>query len=663
MNQTKLQVKQKPLIFDEFFELGQQETLSPFLTESSRNLASHLTFKSSLLALVLLVCSYLFSFSQNLLPLSQVFLIGVYFLAGIPALIEAIEDLFILDINIDILMTLAAFSSVLIGSSLEGGLLLVLFALSGSLEDAVSGKAKSAISSLHQLSPSKATVIDEDGTLIDRSIKDIPVGTHILVKASQVVPLDGVVIDGISSVNLYHLTGENFPIKKEIHDQVPAGAKNLDGALTLKVTATSHDSTLSKIIELVTEAQEAKPKLQQFFDHFSSRYAISIILLATLFTLIFPFIFDIPFFGREGSLYRSLSFLIAASPCALIIAIPIAYLSALSVSARHGILLKGGMTLDALHGCKILALDKTGTVTTGDLEVISIQPLGEKNAIQEAISLAYALEKNAVHPVAKAIIQYAIEQNISSSEIQEFKQVAGFGLMAKSKKGEQIVIGRPEFVASKLQGINGENLLKKTEPLLKKGELISCLSIDQDTYLFSFKDHLRPLIKSSIDTLKKNQKLKIVMLTGDHEYSAKKIASELQIDEYYADLTPENKLDLVSQLSENQNLAMCGDGVNDAPALARASVGICMGKLGSRAAIDASDIVLLHDNIELLDWLFTKAHQTNRIVKQNLTLALTAIIFAALPAIFGWIPLWLAVILHEGGTVLVGLNALRLLKK
>jgi heavy metal translocating P-type ATPase len=659
-SETKIQT---PYPFDDFFDLGLKEEQSPFLMKSSRKWGINLNLKASLLALFFLLVSFILSFYTALIPLSHIFLIGVYFLAGIPALIEAIKDLMDFDINIDILMTVAAFSSVLIGSGMEGGLLLVLFSLSGSMEDAVSTKAKSAISSLHKLSPAKATVVEEDGSHIERSIKDIDVGTIILVKASSIVPLDGIVINGISTVNLVHLTGESFPIIKKVGDDVAAGARNLEGAITLKVTNSSANSTLSKIIDLVTEAQEAKPKLQRFFDQFSSKYAMSIILASAFFAITFPYILHIPFLGFEGSLYRALSFLIAASPCALIIAIPIAYLSAVSVCAKKGILIKGGVTLDALAKCKILALDKTGTVTTGDLEIISITPLNDIGSVPQALSIAYALEKNAVHPIAKAIIAHAKAFNAENIEIKNFNEIPGQGLNAELLDGTQLYIGRPDFIASNLEAKEKLKLLDKTAKFLENGELVACLAVGKSLYLFSFQDNLRPDMKKSIDALKKNHNLKIVMLTGDHKTSARKIAEKLGIEQYYADLNPENKLDLVSKLSQNHELAMVGDGVNDAPALARASVGICMGKLGSGAAVDAADVVLLHDNIEYLDWLFEKSNQTTRIVKQNLFIALSAIAIASIPALGGYIPLWLAVVMHEGGTVLVGLNALRLLRK
>lgn len=657
-----------PVVFDEFFELGLQESVSPFLTPETRAWGANLTLKASIAAAVILLISFALSFSYTFLPLSHFLLITVYFLAGIPSLIESVEDLLSLEVNIDVLMTLAAFSSVLIGSGMEGGLLLVLFALSGSIEDAVTSKAKSNISSLNKLSPTKATVIEEDGILLERALSDISTGTHILIKSGQIVPLDGVVIEGISSLNLVHLTGENMPVTKKIGDEVPAGGRNLEGALVVRVTHTSADSTLARIIQLVTQAAEARPILQRWFDKLSEGYAITIILLAALFALVLPWVIGIPYLGFEGSVYRGLAFLIAASPCALIIAIPIAYLSAISVCARRGILLKGGITLDALASCKSIAFDKTGTLTTGELTCEGLEPINNASAQEQelALSAAYAMERNSVHPIARSILSYAKSKNIPNLQIKNFKTVAGYGLeaMAPVPGGDlEVYIGNPDYILPKLQTEVAEKLKEMSRKYEERGDIISVMLMGDKVFLFRFQDTLRPKIKATIESLQKKHRWTSVMLTGDHEQSAKRIAKEVGITEYHASLKPEDKLEFVSNLACEKGLAMIGDGINDAPALARATVGISMGKVGSTAAIDASDIVLLHDNIELLDWLVDKAYKTQTIVRENLFVAVAAICIAAIPALLGLVPLWLAVVLHEGGTVLVGLNALRLLKK
>ncbi len=654
----------RPLVFEEYFETGQQEEASPFLTPSSRRWGHNLPLKAAFGALFLLIGAFLLHLSPTLSPLGYFLLIWVYFLAGIPSLIESIEDIANGQINIDVLMTLAAFGSVLIGSPFEGGLLLVLFALSAAMEDAVTSKAKSAISYLHKLSPSKATVILDDGQYIERSIRDIVVGTEILVKSGEVIPLDGTVVKGISTVNLVHLTGENLPQLRKEGDSVPAGGNNQEGALVLKVTHTSADSTLSRIIQLVTEAQEARPKLQQWFDKVSKTYATSIISLAFIFALTMPYILNVPFLGNEGSIYRSLAFLIAASPCALIIAIPIAYLSAVSICARRGILLKGGVTLDALAGCKTIAFDKTGTVTTGELQCLGIEPIGivSKEQEKEALAIAHAMELNTVHPIARAILKYAQNSKVPPAKIENFKTIPGYGLEA-TFNSVPVYIGNAEYIFDKLPKDVSDRVRSKIKESENNGELSAILLFGSTPFVMRFKDTLRSNIKPMMEQLQNVDKLRLVMLTGDHEQNARKIVEETGIKEFHADLRPEDKLAYVSDLAQKDDLAMVGDGINDAPALARATVGICMGKTGSGAAIEAADIVLLHDNIDLLGWLYNKAKMTQAIVKQNLILATGAILVAVIPSLLGFFPLWLAVVMHEGGTVLVGLNALRLLRK
>lgn len=648
--------------FGEFFETGQDEVLSPFLTPDSRKWAINLSLKSSLFSAVLLACAYFFYFYSSTTALSYLFLLFVYFLAGIPSLIESIEDLYNLNVNIDVLMTLAAFGSVLIGSPLEGGLLLVLFSISGAMEETVTRRAKDSISSLHKLTPTRAGVIGEEGIIIERALSEITPQTKILVKAGQIIPLDGEILEGTSSVNLVHLTGENLPVTKKPGDIVPAGALNMEGALVISVTHTSTDSTLARIIQLVTEAQEAKPQLQRWFDRLSKSYATTIILAAFFFALSFPILLGIPFLGHEGSIYRALAFLIAASPCALIIAIPISYLSAIGSCAKKGIILKGGIILDALATCKKIAFDKTGTLTTGELVCLGFEPLfNETNTSTEtALDIAFALEQNAVHPIASAITKYAISQNRKPYPIQDFKLIAGYGLEA-FVENLPVAIGNPEFIVPQLNGNNRSLLERKIQTILAEGELIALMLMSKEVFIFRFQDTLRPRVKKTLDQLKRDG-YDLMMLSGDHYESARSIAHKLGINDIRANLKPDDKLEIVSEEASKTGLIMVGDGINDAPALARSTVGISMGKVGSAAAVEAADVVLLQDNIDNLDWLMRKAKKTQAIVRENLFIATLAIFVASIPALGGIVPLWLAVLLHEGGTVLVGLNGLRLLK-
>lgn len=647
-------VSDKIDIFDEFFDSGMEESISPFLTRDSRKWGKNLHLKASSIAAFLLICSFLFPVS------SPIFLLFTYFFAGIPALIASVEDTLNFEINIDVLMTLAAFLSVLIGSGAEGALLLVLFSFSHAMDDAVRTKAKGAISAIKKVAPTKAFVIGHEGVLIERSVKDIRPHTLIFVKAGEIVPLDGKVVKGASSVNLVHLTGENAPVLKKEGDQVAAGSRNLEGSLTIEVLRTSSDSTIAQIIKLIMQAQSAKPKLERLLDKISSKYAMTIIGLSILIALSFPFLLSLDFLGKQGSIYRALSFLIAASPCALIIAVPIAYLSAVSVCARKGILLKGGIVLDALATCKAIALDKTGTLTEGELTLLKIQKVttGDSDGYSDlAFQLAYTLERNVIHPIAKAIINEAEEKKIPPLTITDFTSHPGYGLEA-NYDGKKVFIGNKDFIFPKL---NNKEVVE--EKVRLENTPYTLLLYEDKVFIFRFKDRLRADVKKTLVALKQKWKLRLLMLTGDHYESAKVIANEADIDEFYADLRPDQKLNIIDTLAKKENLAMVGDGINDAPSLARATVGISMGKKGSATAVDASDIVLLNDNIEHLEWLFNKGYATKKIVYQNLFFALLAILAATIPAIFGWIPLWTAVLVHEGGTVAVGLNALRLLGK
>ncbi|MCH9609708.1 MAG: Cadmium-transporting ATPase [Chlamydiales bacterium] len=630
-------------LFEPFFDSGMEESISPFLTPSSRRWGKNVTLKASVFAAVLLLFSFALSFFPQSGASSDLLLLFTYFFAGVPALISALDDLKRLEINIDVLMVLAAFLSVFLGSGKEGGLLLVLFSFSSAMEQAVSTRAKGAIRSLKKLSPRFAYVVQADGTLLARSVRDVSPGTLIQVKAGGVIPLDGVVVSGRSSINLVHITGENLPVVCEKGDAVQAGGSNLEGSLTISVTHTNSDSTIARIIRLISSAQETKPKLQRWFDRVTNRYAMSIIALSFFFALSIPFFSPLGFLGKEGSIYRALAFLIAASPCALILAMPIAYLSAISSCARQGILLKGGVTLDALARCKTVAMDKTGTLTEGKLSCVTA-PSGKP------LEIAFALEQHVDHPIAKAVCLFAKNQRLQPAQISDFKSIAGSGIEG-IYQGEKVYMGNAKWIG----GMLGKELAQT-----EGNETHAFLLIEKNLYLFSFKDMIRKEALQTVKNLQEKRKMEVVMLTGDHEASAKAVAKEAHLKSYHANLMPEDKL---RYIIENENLVMIGDGINDAPALTQATVGIAMGKNGTDTAISAADIVLLQDNIDKLDWLLEKADHCGKIVKQNVTIAGAAICFATLPALLGYIPLWLAVLLHEGGTVIVGLNALRLLRK
>ncbi len=650
-----------PYLFDEFFSSGKEESISPFLTRRSKSWAKHLPLKSAGFSSLCLALAFAISFTYA--PLSNLLLAFVFFFSGTPALIDALDDLKGLQINIDILMTVAAFVALFIGSAMEGALLLVLFEISGALEETVSNKALSAIHNLNHLAPKFANVVAPDGSIYEKSVREIALGERLLIKSGEIAPLDGIVKEGISSVNLVHLTGESIPDPKKAGDELPAGARNLDAALVIEVTRTSSDSTLTRIIDLILQAQEAKPRLQRWIDRFGKIYATSVILLTFFFGAVIPLIFSVSYSGPEGSIYRALAFLIAASPCALIIAIPTVYLSAISACARKGILLKGGVTLDALASCKTVAFDKTGTLTTGDLLCTSLEPVGPSSiSAEEALGIAASLERQVVHPIASAIVALAEKRGAPLTEILNFKAIPGYGLEGALKDGTHVAIGLLEHILKEAPPEIAEAIREAAAHPESSGQLLSALRIGSTFYLFRFTDKVREEIPHLMEKLRDRNKLVPVMLTGDNHKNAHFVGKELNITEIFANLRPEDKLAQVSRLLESGGLAMIGDGINDAPALARATVGISMGRIGSATAVDASDVILLNDDLHLLSYLFSKSHLTQKIIKQNLTLAFIVILFATTPALLGLIPLWAAVVLHEGGTVLVGLNSLRLLR-
>ncbi len=651
--------KPKAYNFDQFFLSGLEPSVNPFLSQSSQKWGKSLSLKNGLFALGLLLFAHIIATINQ--PFSYFSLTVIYFLLGTPAILKTSKDIFKIKVNINVLMTLAAFLAILIGSPYEGALLLVLFALANALTEQVAFKTKSAIHELNKINPTKVLLLKEDDSTVEKSIKEIAVGDLLLIKAGEIVPLDSVVISGSSSLNLEHLTGEATPVLVKTGDEIPSGAKNQEGAFKIKVLKTFNYSTLNTIIRLIQSAQNQKPKIQTFFDSFSKAYALTIIGLTAIFAFTLPLFFDLTYFGKTGSFYRALAFLIASSPCALILAVPAAYLSSISSAAKKGIILKGGIILDALASIKKIAFDKTGTLTQGSLKLLSLEkindsnlPSSEKDLLeQDALAIAASLEQGAKHPIANAITEAAQEKKLSLLPIENLKVIPGYGVegeldIASLKEKTKVFLGHPSY-------LKAEHLLE-----LKKGSVF--LFIEKNIFAFQFEEQVKSHLKELILKLKK-MKLSSLILTGDSKINAQKIAEDLKLDEYYAELKPEDKLKLISQFSHSSPMAMVGDGINDAPALAKATVGISMGQIGSATAVDASDVILIKDNLQVLPWLFKKSYKTQLIVKENILLALSVIVCASLPALLGWIPLWVAVLLHEGGTVLVGLNGLRLLRK
>ena len=643
--------------FQRFFELGQEESASPFLDARAKRISRNLLLKSSITsALLLILATGLWFFVEK--PWWPIPLAFVYLLVGTPALIAATEDIVKKHaVNIDVLMTVAAFGALSIGSALEGALLLVLFALCGSLEDTVTLRAKSTLCALDTLVPATASVVGAGGHLYEKAVADVKVGELIAVRSGEVIPLDGIVRHGEASISMAHMTGESRPHSVGSGRTVPSGAQVLEGFLEVEVQVVHTDSTVAKLIQLITRAHSSKPRLSQRFEQWGRWYALCVILGAFLLLFLFPVVSGIPWIGEGGAVVRAVAFLITASPCALILAVPITYVSALGASARRGAILKGSVVLDRLGACDIVAFDKTGTLTEGVLGLEEIIPLTKEAVLakKEVLRLAAALERHAVHPVARAITE-ACTDDIPS--VQHVEVIPGEGVAGSvfiDGKETALFIGKAENAFRRL------GLPSETEREKQLGKAVAALAVPGfGVYLFVLGDRLRPESPRAVEGLKQLEK-EVVMLTGDAEESALHVGRELGIDEVRFGLVPEQKLEEIALLSQRKGVLMVGDGINDAPALARATVGASMGQLSSASAREASDIVLLHNNLDVLVWLFKKAASTHAVVIQNLIFALSAMTIGVGLSIMGQLPLWLAVTIHEGSTLVVGMNALRLL--
>lgn len=645
--------------FRRFFEMGQDESVSPFLSEEGRKLSKYLSLKISCLSACLLVVAFLCRYFQCEIPVP--FLTALIFLfVGSPALIAALQDIFLKkDMNIDVLMTVAAFGSVAIGYPLEGALLLVLFELSQSLEEMVTFRAKSSIVSLGELNPEKALCVDKNGDLVERALEDVTVGQEVVVRSGEVVPIDGVIISGEATCSLAHMTGESRPILFSVGGEAVSGARVIEGYLHVKTTVMAEQSTLAKLIQLITRVHTSKPRLSQVFDRYGKNYAMTIIFLSLGILLFFPFFFGLPFAGELGSFKRAMTFLVTASPCALVLAVPISYVSALGAALKKGAILKGGIVFDQIVDCKVIAFDKTGTLTYGSLEVVEFVRLAGSEEEHRALGYVASLEQYAVHPLAKAIIGYAKGSDVAFSPCQSVVVELGKGIRGEIVDGNtrvSVVVGTFAYLQEMYPGC-----MREVKIVTLPGESELFIAIDGTSfYVCRLRDTVRQEGKRAVLELQKMQK-RVILISGDREEQVEKVAWQLGISEAISEASPQEKLEKVSSLSK-EGLVMVGDGLNDAPALAEATVGISMGSVASASAREVSDVILLHDTLYTIPWLFGKSKETRWVVRQNVTLALLAIVAGTIPALFGLIPVWGAVCLHEGSTLLVGLNGLRLLK-
>lgn len=583
---------------------------------------------------------------------NQYIVIGAYLIAtalsGYQTFFKGVKNLLKLKFNIDTLMTIALIGAFGIGEWREGTLVAILFGLNEYLEGLGMEKARRSMESLLNVAPKDATLI-ENGIEKVIPVKSLNVGNVVLVRAGEKIPSDGIVIDGKSSVNEAAITGESMPVEKEMNEPVFGGSINNEGVLKAKITKAYEDSSLVKILHLVEEAQETKTPTEQFINRFA-KYYTPIIMIVSLIVMVFPPLF---FGGNWGDwFYQGLAVLIVGCPCALILSSPIAIVSGITRNARNGILVKGGIFLEQLGKINTIAFDKTGTLTKGE-------PFVEKFVQYEPefFEIAGSIEKSSSHPIAKAIMKKIEENKVPLNEPDEINTVSGQGIIAKIN-GIEYRVGNEK---SMMHLSFSEKKLSEIQAFKDEGLTIVLVS-DQEKLLgmFGIADEIRIESKEVIAHLHNVGIKNTVMLTGDHQKTAEKVANVVGLTNYYGNLLPEEKVDKVKQLTTQGKVAMIGDGINDAPALATADLGIAMGK-GTDSAIETADIVLMQDHLGKLPSAISISKKVNRIIKLNIGLALGLKLIALLLTIPGLLTLWIAILSDMGATILVTLISLTVL--
>lgn len=623
----------------------------PFLKKRENQLA--------LFALSFVLMGILCSF---FLGEGHIFVNSIYAIAiivgGYPIFKTGINNLRHFEFDMKTLMTIAIIGAAIIGEWQEAAIVVFLFAVSEALEAYSINKARQSISQLVELAPTNAIIKRAHGEHvheIEVATEDIQIGDILLVKPGQKIAMDGVVVEGSSSVNQAAITGESIPVTKNITDHVFAGTLNEAGALEVKVTKRVEDTTIAKIIHLVEEAQTQKAPSQKFVDRFA-KYYTPIIMLVALLVAVIPSIITGDW---THWIYQGLAVLVVGCPCALVISTPVAIVTAIGNAARQGVLIKGGAYLEELGRVQAVAFDKTGTLTKGQPEVMEIiTEVGEEHTLLAKVA---AVEKKSQHPLARAILSKAFDEKVHIPPTENFQSVTGKGAYA-TVDGDIIYVGSVSWINS-LVTIS-EHSMTRIKNLSSKGySVIVAASTTQVIGVIAIADQVRPESKSVIEMLHTNGIKHTVMLTGDAPLTAEKIANQLAINDVRASLLPENKLQAMKELQQQYgSVAMVGDGVNDAPALASANIGMAMGGAGSDAALETAQIVFMRDDLTKLPFTMKLSKRTMTIIKQNITFALGLKLIAILLVIPGWLTLWIAIFADIGATLLVILNALRLMR-
>ena len=578
-----------------------------------------------------------------------------YLAGGIFGAKTAIESLMERRIDVDMLMVLAALGAASIDQWHEGAILLFLFSLSNVLQDYAIGRSRQAIKSLFKLYPQEATVRRGAQTQVV-PLKEIALSDVVLIKPGERIPVDGVVLVGRSAVDESPITGESMPVDKAPGAHIFAGTLNKQGALDVRPTKSATDTTLARIIKMVEEAQDSKAPTERFLDKFEQVYALLILAGVALFIVIPPLLGLVDF---QSNFYRAMVLMTVASPCALIISVPAAFISAIASAARGGVLFKGGAHIEALAAVKAIAFDKTGTLTTGQPRLTRIIPRGDLDE-DELLRLVASVESRSEHPLAKAILDTASERQLELIEPKSFEAIPGKGIVARLN-GQSVRVGNLRYLGEIAP--LPEGLQVSAHALQEEGQtVIGMLRESDEGYLWlgllAIADQVRPEAAKVVHDLQA-QGIAVAMLTGDNDRVAHNIAAQLGIQRVYANLMPEDKVTaLKSLIADYGDVAMVGDGVNDAPALATASVGIAMGAAGTDVAMETADVVLMADKLERIEGVIALTRKARRVVWQNIIFSLAVIVMLVSGAFLIDLPLPLGVLGHEGSTVIVVLNGL-----
>lgn len=599
------------------------------------------------------------------LGLALLLLPAAYVIGGYQSAREGLTTLFQeKQLDVDLLMIVAALGAASLGFwrheydfIVDGAVLITIFAISGALEGYAMQRTERGIRSLMSLTPDTARVL-LDGQERQVRISALELGNLVLVKPGELIPTDGLIVEGYSALNEAPITGESLPVEKKVGNEVFAGTINGQGALMLKVHKPPESSLIQQVIRLVEQAQTQTPPSQQFIERFERGYAWFVVVAGILLAVLPPFVWS---WTWEKTIYRALIFLVVASPCALMASIMPTLLSGIANGARHGILFKNGVQLETLGRVRAIAFDKTGTLTTGQPRLVKITPVSGQTE-SHVIQMAAALEAFSEHPIGQTIVRSAQQQQLSWPKATAVQAQPGKGIIGEVD-GQEVVVGQQAFVLEQISH-RPQELVELSHHLQAEGKTVVWVAKSgQVLGTIAVADVVRAAASAMVTQMKKLGIEQVVMLTGDHQRTADSIAREIGVDKVYAGLLPEDKVKVIQQLQQKyQTVAMVGDGINDAPALAQASVGIAMGTTGSDVALETADVVLMADRLEKLAHAIRLGRRSQAIVKQNITFALGMIVLLLIANFVGNINLPLGVFGHEGSTVLVMLSGLRLLR-